>query len=295
MPWLLNADDSGAIIKRALELGVNFFDTANCYANGTSEEFLGKALKGYNRDEIVVATKVFIRMREGANGQGLSRKNIMAEINYSLKRLGMDYIDLYIIHRWDYNTPVEETMSALHDLVKSGKVRYIGASAMYAWQFQKAQYTAEKNGWTKFVSMQNHYNLIDREEEREMIPLCIDQKVALTPYSPLAGGRLARDWSADTKRFENDKTAQGKYDSTQDTDKAIVDRIAEVAKKHGVPRSHVALAWLRQKNPVAAPIVGVTKMSHLEDAVASLPVTLTAEEMGFLEEPYVPHKVVGAI
>jgi aryl-alcohol dehydrogenase-like predicted oxidoreductase len=295
LPWLLNADDSGAIIKRALELGVNFFDTANCYANGTSEEFLGKALKNYNRDEIVVATKVFIRMREGANGQGLSRKNIMAEIDHSLKRLGMDYIDLYIIHRWDYHTPVEETMSALHDFVKSGKVRYIGASAMYAWQFQKAQYTAEKNGWTKFISMQNHYNLIYREEEREMIPLCIDQKIALTPYSPLAGGRLARDWSADTKRFENDKTAQGKYDSTQDTDKAIVDRVAEVAHKHGVPHSHIALAWLRQKEPVAAPIVGVTKMSHLEDAVASLPFTLTADEMTFLEEPYVPHKVVGAI
>jgi len=295
LPWLLNADDSGAIIKRALELGVNFFDTANCYANGTSEEFLGKTLKNYNRDEIVVATKVFIRMREGANGQGLSRKNIMAEIDHSLKRLGMDYIDLYIIHRWDYNTPIDETMSALHDLVKSGKVRYIGASAMYAWQFQKAQYTAEKNGWTKFVSMQNHYNLIYREEEREMIPLCIDQKIALTPYSPLAGGRLARDWSADTKRFENDKTAQGKYDSTQDTDKAIVDRVAEVAQKHGVLHSHIALAWLRQKEPVAAPIVGVTKMSHLEDAVASLPFTLTADEMTFLEEPYVPHKVVGAI
>jgi aryl-alcohol dehydrogenase-like predicted oxidoreductase len=295
MPWLLNADDSGVIIKRALELGVNFFDTANCYANGTSEEFLGKALKNCNRDEIVVATKVFIRMRESANGQGLSRKNIMTEIDHSLKRLGMDYIDLYIIHRWDYHTPIEETMSSLHDLVKSGKVRYIGASAMYAWQFQKAQYTAEKNGWTKFVSMQNHYNLIYREEEREMIPLCIDQKIAMTPYSPLAGGRLARDWSANTKRFENDKTAQGKYDSTRDTDKAIVDRVGEVAQKHGVPRSHIALAWLRQKTPVAAPIVGVTKMSHLEDAVASLPLTLTADEMGFLEEPYVPHKVVGAI
>jgi aryl-alcohol dehydrogenase-like predicted oxidoreductase len=186
-------------------------------------------------------------------------------------------------------------MSSLHDLVKSGKVRYIGASAMYAWQFQKAQYTAEKNGWTKFVSMQDHYNLIYREEEREMVPLCIDQKIAMTPYSPLAGGRLARDWSADTKRFKNDKTAQEKYDSTMDTDKIIVDRAGEVAQKHGVPRSHIALAWLRQKEPVAAPIVGVTKMSHLEDAAASLPVTLTADEMGFLEEPYVPHKVVGAI
>jgi aryl-alcohol dehydrogenase-like predicted oxidoreductase len=295
MPWLLNADDSGVIIKRALELGVNFFDTANCYANGTSEEFLGKALKNCKRDEIVVATKVFIRMREGPNGQGLSCKNIMAEINHSLKRLGLDYVDLYIIHRWDYHTPIEETMSCLHDLVKSGKVRYIGASAMYAWQFQKAQYAAEKNGWTKFVSMQNHYNLIYREEEREMIPLCIDQKIAMTPYSPLAGGRLARDWSADTKRFENDKTAQGKYDSTREIDKAIVDRVGEVAQKHGVPRSHIALAWLRQKTPVAAPIVGVTKMSHLEDAVASLPLTLTSDEMGFLEEPYVPHKVVGAI
>jgi aryl-alcohol dehydrogenase-like predicted oxidoreductase len=294
-PWLLNEDESRKIINRAIHLGVNFFDTANCYSEGTSEEFLGRSLKSHNRHEIVVATKVFIRMRGSANGQGLSRKNIMTEIDQSLKRLGMDYIDLYIIHRWDYNTPIEETMSALHDLVKAGKVRYLGASAMHAWQFQKAQFTAEKNNLTKFISMQNHYNLIYREEEREMIPLCIDQKIALTPYSPLAGGRLARNWSADTERFKNDKTAMNKYDSTQDTDKAIVKRVAEIAEKHGVPLSHIALSWLRHKKPVASPIVGVTKMSHLEDAVASLTVKLTIEEIKYLEELYMPHRIVGPL
>jgi len=188
--WVLNEEDSRPIIKRAIELGINFFDTANCYSAGSSEEYLGRALKGLNRDEIVVATKVFIRMREGPNGAGLSRKHIMTEIDHSLKRLGMDYVDLYIIHRWDYNTPIEETMSALNDVVKSGKARYIGASAMFAWQFQKALYTAEKYGWTKFVSMQNHWNLLYREEEREMIPLCVNEKIACTPYSPLASGRL---------------------------------------------------------------------------------------------------------
>jgi len=294
-PWLLNETDSHAIIKRAVELGINFFDTANCYNDGTSEEFLGRAMKDYNRDEIVIATKVFIPTRKGANGQGLSRKHILAEVDRSLKRLDMDFIDLYIIHRWDYGTPIEETMSALHDIVKAGKVRYIGASAMYAWQFQKAQYTAEKHNWTKFVSMQNHYNLVYREEEREMIPLCVDQKVALTPYSPLAAGRLARDWSADTKRFDGDKYAQYKYDSTKDTDKIIADRAAEIAEKHGVPRSHIPMAWLRHKEAVVSPIVGVTKMQHIEDAVASLAVSLSEEEMKYLEEPYVPHKVVGAI
>jgi aryl-alcohol dehydrogenase-like predicted oxidoreductase len=293
--WVLNEDDSRIIIKRAVELGVNFFDTANCYSYGTSEEYLGRALKDYaKRDETVVATKVFIRMKDGPNGQGLSRKAIMQEIDNSLRRLSMDYIDLYIIHRWDYNTSIEETMAALHDVVKSGKARYIGASAMYAWQFQKAQYAAEKNGWTKFISMQNHYNLLYREEEREMIPLCRDQKVALTPYSPLASGRLARDWSDDTKRFETDKVARGKYDSTKDSDKIIVDRVGEIAKQLGVPMAHVALAWLRYKGAVA-PIIGATKLSHLEDAVASLSVTLSAEDAAYLEEPYLPHKVVGAI
>jgi aryl-alcohol dehydrogenase-like predicted oxidoreductase len=293
--WVLNEDESCKIIKRAVELGVNFFDTANCYANGTSEEFLGKALKDYNRDEIVVATKVFIPMRKGANGGGLSRKHIMAEIDNSLKRLGMDYIDLYIIHRWDYNTPIEETMSALHDVVKAGKARYIGASAMYAWQFQKALYTADKNGWTRFVSMQNHLNLLYREEEREMIPLCKDEKIACTPYSPLASGRLARDFSVKTKRLETDKIAIRKYDSTSEADKPIIERVAELSVKYGVPMAHIATAWLLQKDTVAAPIIGATKRSHIEEAVAALPVKLTTEDTAYLEEPYVPHKVVGAI
>ncbi|QQO07695.1 aldo/keto reductase [Breznakiella homolactica] len=294
--WVLDEDRSRVIIKRAVELGINFFDTANCYSNGTSEEFLGRALKDYaRRDEVVVATKVFIRMREKPNGQGLSRKAILHEIDQSLKRLGMDYVDLYIIHRWDYHTPIEETMEALHDVVKAGKALYIGASAMYAWQFQKAQYTAEKHNWTKFVSMQNHLNLLYREEEREMMPLCVDQKIAVTPYSPLASGRLTRDWEDTTKRYETDKIARGKYDSTRDTDKVIVDRVAELAQKHGLPRSHIALAWLMRKKPVVAPIVGTTKVSHIEDAVAALPVKLTEEEVSYLEEPYIPHRVVGAI
>ena len=292
--WTLNEDDSRKIIKRAIELGINFFDTANCYSAGTSEEYLGRALKGLNRDEIVVATKVFIRMRESPNGAGLSRKNIMTEIDHSLKRLGMDYVDLYIIHRWDYNTPIEETMSALHDVVKAGKARYIGASAMYAWQFQKALFAAEKHGWTRFVSMQNHLNLLYREEEREMIPLCIDEKIACTPYSPLASGRLARDWSVTTARSQTDKAAVSKYGATSEADKPIVERVAELAAKHGVPMSHIATAWLLQKKTIASPIIGATKVSHIEDAAAALQVKLTVEETAYLEEPYVPHKVVGA-
>lgn len=234
-------------------------------------------------------------MTESPNSTGLSRKSIMREIDNSLTRLGTDYVDLYIIHRWDYNTPIEETMEALHDIVKAGKTRYIGASAMYAWQFQKAQYTAEKHNWTKFASMQNHLNLLYREEEREMLPLCIDQKIAVTPYSPLAAGRLTRDWSDTTKRYETDQVARGKYDSTIDTDKIIVDRVAEIAKKHEVPRAYIALAWLMQKKPVIAPIVGATKIGHIEDAVNALSVKLTDDEVKYLEEPYVPHKIVGAL
>ena len=294
--WLLNEDESRAIVKRALDLNINFFDTANVYAGGKSEEILGRAIKDYaNRDEVVIATKVFVRMREGPNGQGLSRKAIMSEIDNSLRRLGMDYIDLYIIHRWDYNTPIEETMSALNDIIKSGKVRYIGASAMYAWQFQKALYTAEKHGWTKFVSMQNHWNLIYREEEREMVPLCKDAKIACTPYSPLASGKLARDWSETTKRTQTDKIMHLKYGATEDVDKPIVDRVSELALKHGVPMSHISTAWLLQQDTVAAPVIGATKISHIEDAVTALSVKLSEEECAYLEELYVPHKIKGAI
>ncbi|WP_438432738.1 aldo/keto reductase [Gorillibacterium sp. sgz500922] len=295
-PWVLNEEQSRPIIKQALELGINFFDTANVYSRGASEEIVGRALKEYaDRDEIVIATKVHGRMQEGPNGGGLSRKAILSEIDKSLKRLGTDYVDLYQIHRWDYDTPIEETMEALHDVVKAGKARYIGASAMYAWQFQKALYTAEKHGWTRFVSMQNHLNLIYREEEREMLPLCREEKIGVIPYSPLAGGRLTREPGETTHRSDTDQVAKSKYDATADTDRLIVERLAELAKEHGVPRVQIALAWLLHKHPVTAPIVGATKLSHLEDATAALAVSLTAEEIAFLEEPYVPHRVVGAL
>ena len=294
--WLLNEEESRPVIKKALDLGINFFDTANVYSLGKSEEILGRALKDYaNRDEVVIATKVHGKMHDGPNGSGLSRKAIMSEIDKSLKRLGTDYIDLYIIHRWDYNTPIEETMEALHDIVKAGKARYIGASAMYAWQFQKALHTAEKNGWTRFVSMQNHLNLIYREEEREMIPLCREEKIALTPYSPLASGRLTRNLSETTKRSETDQIAVSKYGSTEEADRLVIERLAAVAERRGIPRLHVALAWLLQKEPVTIPIIGATKLSHLEDAVPALSVKLEPEEIAFLEEPYVPHKVIGAV
>ncbi|MGG0776400.1 aldo/keto reductase [Bacillus rugosus] len=292
--WVLDEENSRPIIKKALELGINFFDTANVYSMGASEEILGRALKDYaNRDEIVLATKVHQRMHEGPNGAGLSRKAIMSEIDKSLKRLGTDYVDLYIIHRWDYHTPIEETMEALHDVVKDGKARYIGASAMCAWQFQKALHVAEQHGWNKFVSMQNHLNLIYREEEREMLPLCKEEKIGVTPYSPLASGRLTRDWSETTHRSETDQIQKSKYDATADADRIVVERLAAIAEKHGVPRTHIALAWLLQKEPVTAPIIGATKTSHLEDAVRALSVTLTSEEIAFLEEPYVPHPIVG--
>jgi aryl-alcohol dehydrogenase-like predicted oxidoreductase len=290
--WVLDEEGARPIIKRALELGINFFDTANVYADGTSEEIVGAALKDYaNREEIVIATKIHGRMHQGPNGAGLSRKAIMSEIDKSLKRLKTDYVDLYQIHRWDYTTPIEETMEALHDVIKAGKVRYIGASAMWAWQFQKALHVAEKNGWTRFVSMQNHLNLIYREEEREMLPLCKEEKIGVIPYSPLAGGRLARE--ATTHRAETDQIAKQKYDATADADQLVVDRVASLADQHGVRRAHIALAWLLHKEPVTAPIVGATKISHLEDAVAALPIKLTPEEIVFLEEPYVPHRIVG--
>jgi len=243
----------------------------------------------------VVATKVFVPMRKGPNGGGLSRKHILSEIDHSLRRLGMDYVDLYIIHRWDYHTPIEETMEALHDVVRAGKARYIGASAMYAWQFHKALNVAEKHGWTRFVSMQNHYNLIYREEEHEMLPLCVDQGIAVTPYSPLASGRLSRDWSETTTRYETDPIAKQKYDATADADKRVVERPAEIAEKYGVSRTQIALAWLLHKRPVVAPVIGATKIAHLEDAVKSVGVQLQPDDIAYMEEPYVPHAPVGLI
>jgi aryl-alcohol dehydrogenase-like predicted oxidoreductase len=292
--WVLDEASSRPIIKQALELGINFFDTANVYSAGTSEEFTGRALKEYaNRDEIVLATKVNGRMHGGPNGAGLSRKAIMSEIDKSLRRLGTDYVDLYQIHRWDYNTPIEETMEAMHDVVKAGKARYIGASAMYAWQFLKALHVAENNGWTRFVSMQNHLNLIYREEEREMLPLCKAEKIGVIPYSPLAGGRLTKDPQEKTHRSETDQIVKQKYDATAATDRLIIDQVAAIAEKYGVPRAQIALAWLLQKDPVTAPIVGATKISHLEDAVAAHSIKLTPEEIVSLEEPYVPHRIVG--
>jgi aryl-alcohol dehydrogenase-like predicted oxidoreductase len=293
--WVLNEENSRPIIQKALESGINFFDTANVYSIGASEEILGRALKDFaRRDEVVIATKVFGKMSDYPNGSGLSRKAIMSEIDKSLKRLQTDYVDLYQIHRWDYETPIEETMETLNDIVRTGKARYIGASAMWAWQFQKALYVSEKHGWTRFVSMQNHLNLIYREEEREMVPLCREEKIGLIPYSPLASGRLTREWSSETTlRAETDQIAKGKYDSTSDVDQQVVERVAELAGKHGVPRSQIALAWLLQKVPVTAPIIGATKISHLEEAVGALSVKLTQDEVSYLEELYVPLRVVG--
>lgn len=293
--WILEEEESRPVIKKALDLGINFFDTANIYSLGRSEEVLGKALRDFGkREELVVATKLYMPMKKAPNSGGLSRKEIFFQVEESLKRLGMDYTDLYIIHRWDYQTPIEETMEALHDLVKAGKVRYLGASAMYTWQFAKAQFIAEKHDWTKFVSMQNHLNLLYREEEREMIPFCEDQKIAITPYSPLASGRLTRDWTGDTKRSLTDQTSKMKYDQTMDQDRVIVERVAQVAEELDVKRAQVALAWLMQKEVVTVPIIGATKESHLLDALPAIDVTLTPEQVAFLEDPYLPHQVVGA-
>jgi aryl-alcohol dehydrogenase-like predicted oxidoreductase len=294
--WVLDEDASRPVIQKALELGINFFDTANVYSIGASEEILGRALKDFaNRDEVIIATKVHGKMSDAPNGSGLSRKAILSEIDKSLKRLGTDYVDLYQIHRWDYETPIEETLDALNEVVRAGKARYIGASAMFAWQFQKALSLAEKHGWTRFVSMQNHLNLIYREEEREMMPLCREEKIGVIPYSPLAAGRLTRDWSSESSlRAETDEIAKRKYDSTSNADQLVVERVAEIAANYGVPRSHIALAWLLQKEAVTAPIIGATKISHLEDAVAALSVKLTQGDVEYLEAPYVPHSVVGA-
>ena len=292
--WVLEEDAARPVIKTALDAGINFFDTANVYSIGRSEEILGKALKDYaKRDEIVLATKVHGRMHDGPNGQGLSRKAILSELDNSLRRLGTDYVDLYIIHRWDYDTPIEETMSALNDVVRAGKVRYIGASSMFSWQLLSALNAADKHGWERFVSMQNHYNLLYREEEREMMPLLRAQGMASTPYSPLAAGRLTRDWADTTARFESDTIARRKYDSTEATDRQIVEEVAKIADARGVPRVQIALAWLLAKDPVVAPIIGATKDDHIHSAVAALDVELTADEIAALEAPYAPHPVMG--
>ena len=293
-PWSLNEESSRPFIKHALELGINFFDTANTYSDGTSEEIVGRALRDFaRRDEVVIATKVFYPMREGPNARGLSRKSILTEIDASLKRLGTDYVDLYQIHRWDNHTPIEETLSALHHVIKSGKARYIGASSMWAWQFSKAQHVARQNGLTPFASMQNHYNLLYREEEREMMPLCAAEGVAVVPWSPLARGRLTRDWKETTNRMESDEFGKTLYTAAEDSDRNIVERVGEVAAKRGVPRAQVALAWLLQKPFMTAPIVGASKPHHLDDAVAALSLKLTADEIFSLEEFYAPHPVVG--
>lgn len=292
--WVLGEDDARPFIKRALELGINFFDTANVYSDGTSEEIVGRALKDFTRrEDVVIATKVHGRMRPGPNGGGLSRKHIMAAIDDSLRRLGTDYVDLYQIHRWDNTTPIEETMEALHDVVKAGKARYIGASSMYAWQFLKALYTAEQHGWTRFVSMQNYLNLLYREEEREMLPLCEAEGIGLIPWSPLARGRLTRNWDETSARSETDEFGKSLYLQTADADRRVVEQVTAIASARGIPRAQVALAWVLQKSPVSAPIVGATKMRHLDDAVAALDVKLTSAEIEQLEREYVPHRVMG--
>ena len=295
-PWVLDEDAAEPIVKAAVEGGITFFDTADTYSGGASEVATGRLLPRFlGRDEFVLATKVFMPMGQGQNDRGLSRKHIMSAIDASLRRLGTDYVDLYQIHRWDYHTPIEETMQALHDVVRAGKARYIGASSMFAWQFAKAQYTADAHGWTRFVSMQNHYNLVYREEEREMIPQCMDQGVGVIPWSPLARGLLAgnrtRGGERHTVRAGSDPFGDSLYTVPADFD--VVDRCAEVAAERGVPSAQLALAWLLHRPGVTAPIVGATKPGHLEDALAAEELELTEDEMRGLEEPYVPHPVLG--
>lgn len=295
-PWVLNEEESRPFFQRAVESGINFFDTANAYSIGASEEVLGRAVRDLmRRDEVVIATKVYIAMRDDPNGRGLSRKAILTEIDASLRRLGTDYVDLYQIHRWDYTTPIEETLEALHDVVKSGKARYIGASSMQAWQFCKALHLADRHGWTRFVSMQNHYNLLYREEEREMLPLCVAEGVGVLPWSPLARGRLARAWQDEpaTRREETDQVGQKLYRASREADQSVVARVGEVASARGIPMAQVALAWLLQQPAVTAPIIGASRPSHLEDALGALTVRLTDDEIRAVQEPYVPHAISG--
>jgi aryl-alcohol dehydrogenase-like predicted oxidoreductase len=294
--WMLNEEQSRPIIKKAVEEGINFFDTANMYAEGKSEEITGRALNDFaKREEIVLATKLFFPMRKDVNSKGLSRKQVFTEIDNSLKRLNTDYIDLYQIHRWDYSTPIEETLEALHDLVKSGKVRYIGASSMFAWQFARSLYLADLFKWTRFVSMQNYYNLLYREEEREMLPLCKEEGIGVIPWSPLARGHLARPWpkQSDTERAKSDVFGKTLYEKTEDADKKVVDVVTKISKKRGISQAQVSLAWLLSKPAVTAPIVGTTKMDHLVDAIGAVSLKLSDEEIKKLEEQYVPHEVTG--
>ena len=293
--WALNEEDSKPFLRQALDAGINFFDTANVYSRGASEEVVGRFLKANARREtLVIATKLNGEMRDDPNGRGLSRKEVFFELDQSLRRLGTDYVDLYQIHRWDYETPIEETLDALNDVVRSGKVRYIGASSMHSWQFAKALYLSDRHGWARFVSMQNHYNLIYREEEREMIPFCQSEGVGVIPWSPLARGRLARPWKADsTKRLETDQFGKSLYSKAEENDQKIIDRVGQTADKRGVSRAQVALAWMLSKPGITAPIVGATKPQHLSDAVAAVGLKLTSDEVAFLEEPYAPHPVLG--
>jgi 1-deoxyxylulose-5-phosphate synthase len=293
-PWSLPEAESRPILKAAWEAGINFFDTANVYSAGSSEEITGKILKELApRDQMVIATKVHGEMRHGPNGRGQSRKAIMHEIDQSLRRLGTDYVDLYQIHRFDRDTPIEETLEALHDVVKAGKARYIGASSMYAWQFSKMLHTAEAHGWTRFVSMQNHLNLMHREEEREMLPLCVDQGIGVIPWSPMARGRLARPWGERTDRTEGDEFGKTLYAESEDASRQINEAVAAIAADRGAPMAQVALSWVLQKQPVTAPIVGATRLGHITDAVAALDIELTAAEVGQLEAPYRPTGVTG--
>lgn len=293
--WTLPPEESLPFYRRAFELGINFLDTANVYSAGSSEEITGRAIREFaRRDEVVLATKVHGRMRDDPNGQGLSRKAIMAEIDASLTRLGTDYVDLYQIHRFDPATPIEETLEALHDVVRAGKALYIGASSMHAWQFCKALYLADLHGWTRFVSMQNHLNLLYREEEREMLGLCREEGIGVIPWSPLARGRLTRPGGAeDTKRAGTDRFMRTLYEATETADRAVIDRVGALAERRGVARAQIALAWVLAKPGVTAPIIGASKPHHLEDAVAALSLQLDADEIRFLEEPYVPHAVAG--